>query len=239
MNYRDLTLLDMGDKKLLMATDSTGAIGMKAHDLVKIDNYGLGRFISQVPFMEILATGAKPSYVFLPICNEMEPTAKGIIAGVKSIMEEAGLSPERINGTTEENIETSQTAASILVLAKVERDFSFPKAKRGEIIFSLGLPKVGNEVLEDKGEIMTLAHLMALRELDFVGDLLPVGSKGILYEAGEMAASHGLGLKLLCREDFIYKSAGPATVALVSAPSDKYDELKKLALPVHRIAELV
>ena len=70
MHYRDLSVLDLGDKKLLFATDSTGAIGRKELDLVPIDNEELGIFLAGVPFMEIIATGATPSYVFLPICKD-------------------------------------------------------------------------------------------------------------------------------------------------------------------------
>lgn len=239
MNYRDLSLIDIGDKKLIFATDSSGAIGMKENDQVRIDNYRLGRFLAQVPFMEIMATGAEPFYVFLPIANEMEPTAAGIIEGVKSIMKDAGMDLGSINGSTEENMATSQTGAAITIMAVVDGNFKLPKAKRGQGVFSIGLPKVGQEVLNDRGEIMTLYHLKELRKMDFVGDILPVGSKGIYYEAGEMARSNSLELELIFKEDLIYKSAGPATVALCSAPEDKFEELKKLALPVNLIARLV
>lgn len=239
MNYRDLSLIDLGDKKLLFATDSSGAIGMKENDQVRIDNFGLGRFLAQVPFMEIMATGAQPSYVFLPISNEMEPTAAGIIAGVRSIMKEAGMDEKLINGSTEENMVTSQTGAAITVMAVVDGSFSFPRARRGHAVFSLGLPKVGQEVLDDRGEIMTLTHLRELRKMDFVGDILPVGSKGVYYETGEMAKSNSLELEWIFQGDLLYKSAGPATVVLCSAPEDRLEELKKLALPVSLIARLV
>ncbi|HZK10579.1 MAG TPA: hypothetical protein VFD08_05865 [Clostridia bacterium] len=239
MRYRDLTILPLGDKKLIFATDSAGAIGRKKADLVKIDNRGLGRFLAQVPFMEILATKALPSYVFLPICNEMEPTASEIIQGVMEIMDEAGLSRDFINGTTEENIPTIQTAASILVMAVVDIDFSFPKAFSGDTIFALGLPKVGQEVLDDRGDIMSLSHLKKLRVFQEVGDILPVGSKGIAYEAKEMARSHGLDLHFLSDDPILSKSAGPGTVVLCSGKAKIKKDLKDLALPLRKIAELL
>ena len=239
MRYRDLTILTIGENKLLFATDSAGAIGSKGADLVSIDNKGLGRFLAQVPFMEIVATKAVPSYVFLPVCNEMNPTARGILEGVKEIMEEAGLDSNRINGTTEENIPTIQTAASILVMAVVDKDFDFPKAYSGDTIYALGLPKVGNEVLEDTGEIMNLGHFKKLRSFLGIGDILPVGSKGIAYEVREMAKSHNLEVEFLFDEPLLYKSAGPGTVALCSVPAKGSDEIKSLGLPLRAIAKLI
>ncbi len=239
MHYRDLTVLDVGEKKLLFATDSTGAIGSKELDLIPISNEKLGIFLAQVPFMEILATGAIPSYVFLPICNEMHPTANGILKGVTHIMESLSMDPGSINGTTEENIPTRQTSAAILVMAVVEKDFTFPKAKAGEIIFSLGHPKVGHEVLADQGEIMTLDHMRRLRAIEGVGDVLPVGSKGMAYEAKEMVNSHGLALEFFPHpKDLLEKSAGPATVTLCSADASLEDELKALGLPLRKIAKI-
>lgn len=239
MHYRDLTIISLGEKKILFATDSAGAIGSKKGDRVAIDNRGLGRFLAQVPFMEILATKARPSYVFLPICNEMVPTAAGIIEGVKEIMEEAGLDSDCINGTTEENMPTLETAAAILVMAIVDKDFCFPQAFSGDTIFALGLPKVGEEVLKDKGEIMNLSHLKSLRDLPGIGDILPVGSKGIAYEAKEMAKSHGLELRFFFDEPILYQSAGPGTVVLCSAPFEKKEILEELGLPLRPIAEIL
>lgn len=238
MRYRDLSLIPLGEKMLLFATDSAGAIGSKPLDVVSTSNRNLGRYLAQVPFMEILATRAHPSYVFLPICNEMEPTAREILEGVRSIMQEAGMPTNLINGTTEENMPTQQTAATILVMAVVDGDFVFPKACAGEVIFAIGLPKIGQEVLEDQGEIVTLAHFMRLRALEEAGDILPVGSRGIAYEAAEMAKSHDLKLHFLLEDPFLYKSAGPATVALVSGKAEIKGKLESLGLPVQIIAEL-
>lgn len=239
MLYRDLTLLELGEQKLLFATDSTGAIGSKELDLIPIDNEALGVFLAQVPFMEILAVGATPSYVFLPICNEMNPTAKGILSGVRKLMQELSMDPNAINGTTEENIPTRQTSAAILVMAVLEKHFSFPKANPGEGIYALGIPKVGREVLADQGEMMTVEKMRQLRKIQAVGDILPVGSKGIAYEALEMVHSHGLSLEFQSHEEsFLSSSAGPATVALCSAPLSFEKELRKLGLPVHLIAKI-
>lgn len=238
MRYRDLTLIEHEGIKLLFATDSIGGIGEKENDFLAIDNVSLGRFLAQVPFFEILAVGAKPSYVFLPVSNEMDSTARGIIRGVRELMIELGLSPEAINGSTEENMPTSETGVGITVMAICDRNFNFPIAKKGEYIFSLGLPKVGAEVVEDRGEIMNLALLKRLREFEFVGDILPVGSKGIAYEAGEMARSHNLDLEFILEGDILTKSAGPTTVVLCSSKIDYKKELEKLGLAVNIVARL-
>lgn len=238
MRYRDLTILDIGEKKLIFACDSSGGIGSKKGDTIKIDNESLGRFLAQVPFFEILAIGAKPSYVFLPIANEMETTGEEIIQGVKEIMAKAGLDPLAINGSTEENIPTLETGAGITVLALVDGSFSFPRALENDYVFALGLPKVGREVLEDRGEIMTLHNLKLLRELPFVGDILPVGSRGIGQEALDMARSHGLDIEFLIEGDLLTKSAGPSTVVLCSARARYREELSELGLPVNIVGRL-
>ena len=148
------------------------------------------------------------------------------------------MDPGSINGTTEENIPTRQTSAAILVMAVVEEDFEFPKAKVGENIYALGLPKVGHDVLADQGEIMTVERMLRLRSLEGVGDILPVGSKGIAYEVGEMMNTHGLEAEFYVHDDSLHLSAGPATVAICSAPASMEEKLRSLGLPVKTIAHI-
>ncbi|UTW69818.1 hypothetical protein KHA80_02285 [Anaerobacillus sp. HL2] len=72
--YRDLTIIADGDKKLVIACDSSGAIGPKELDVVKVDANIVGRFISRVVLMEIISVGAKPITLIDTLSVEMNPT---------------------------------------------------------------------------------------------------------------------------------------------------------------------
>lgn len=92
----------------------------------------------------------------------------------------------------------------------------------------LGIPKVGMEVLNDeKNEIMSVNTFNQLYHNIKIQDMLPVGSKGIEYEALEMAKTNDLELSLDDRISVdLYKSGGPATCAVVAIEESYFEEFK-------------
>lgn len=241
--FRDISLIDIGGNKLLaIACDSCGGIGNKEKDIIKISPEEVGYYTVCVALSEILAIGAKPITIVNTLCVEMNDTGKKIIEGIKKAVKPLYLNDENIiTGSTEENFNVCQTGIGITVLGEISKEkFKRIKTKKNSSIVIVGIPKVGSEVIEDGGkEILTLEKLLKLTEQPYVNEILPVGSKGILYEAKEMAKSNNLSFILEENINIdINKSAGPATCAVVSIKEEDLQILKEyIDLPINIIGK--
>jgi hypothetical protein len=240
--FRDIKMLNLGGKDILtIACDSCCGIGNKEHDVIKVDPYVAGYYTAVVSLAETIAIGAKPITVINTFSVEMNDTGKRILQGINDAMDKIGLDKESVvTGSTEENIPVTVTGIGLTVIGKVNTDnWSLPKAKKGNIAVVIGIPKVGNEVVGDKGEIMTLEILKKIKGLDFINDVLPVGSKGIAYEAGEMARTSNLEFEVY--EDVsinLNKSGGPATCAVVAMDSQYIEQLgQAIDIPINVMGE--
>lgn len=238
-SFRDLTLLSTGkDGFLVIACDSLGGIGSKPHDRVNAPGEILGRFTVRVPLMEVMAAGAHPLLIVNTLCVEMEPTGKEILAGIRKEAESAGLAGENvITGSTEENVVTCQSAFGVTVIARASRDeLRLGKSREGDVIACVGVPKVGDEVL-DADPKADLPLVQKLLTLPWVHEILPVGSRGVGYEAELLARGAGRNLTLLPEPVIeLKKSAGPGTCLLVTLAENDLELLKKtVQLPVHKV----
>jgi hypothetical protein len=135
---------------------------------------------------------------------------------------------EILNGSTEENIPTSETGLGITVIALVDTsDLVISNSRAGDVLVAVGLPRVGDEVLKSEEEIADLEDMQNLLSLSYIYDILPVGSKGVKYEAELLADINNLNLSLSEVEFDLHKSAGPATVLLATLPKNRLNDLKK------------
>ena len=93
----------------------------------------------------------------------------------------------------------------------------------------------------DDEEIVRQSHVKTLLGVDGAHDVLPVGSRGILYEAKEIAKSEGLRfIESGEIEMDLMKSAGPSTCALVSVRAPESQSIARgLAVPVTNLGKLV
>ncbi len=243
--FRDLTLLSINEDQLLViACDSSGGVGNKEHDIIKTDPETLGYYITFVALAEILAFGAKPISIVNTLSVEMDKTGQQILHGIKKAIRPLSL-PEDIivTGSTEENFTVCQTGIGITVVGIVDKNVWKPrKTKEGALAVVVGLPKLGDEVLKDNGhEILSIPTLLELTRNPRVQEILPVGSKGIFYEARKMASTNNLEFvkdkRVIVDMD---KSAGPATCAVVSIDENYFDKLEeRLTIPVNRIGMFV
>ena len=164
--FRDLTLIYINENQIMViACDSSGGIGNKQYDLVKVDPDTVGFFTTQVALMEVLAIGAKPITVVNALSVEMDPSGQKIIQGVKKALEPLKLPEDKIiTGTTEENIKVCQTAIGITVIGIIDKeDFRINTARKNDIVVCVGIPKVGEEVILDNGkEILSIELLLRL-----------------------------------------------------------------------------
>ncbi|NMA55107.1 MAG: hypothetical protein GX952_04130 [Firmicutes bacterium] len=243
---RDLTLVRVaGPNYLVIACDSDGGIGPKVHDTVYTTGYWLGRLAARVPLMEVMASGAAPLLVLNALSVELEPTGKSIIAGVRAEAAAAGLTdPAAVSGSTEENVPTVATGVGVTVIGVGQEALLKPGTGRAfELVAAVGVPKSApaDDVTSSDRDIADLSTVRSLLGLSFIGDILPVGSKGIAYEARQMAMAAGLNLLLDqgCPLD-VNKSAGPSTCVLVSLPENCLPQLAAAVdKPVAPVGQLV
>jgi len=222
---RDLTLVDLGQQRtMVIACDSCGGVGMKERDVLKASPYITGQYTARVAILEVLCTGAEVICLTSTICNEMNTTGKDMIEGIKAELKEAGISNAVLTGSTEENFPTVATGLGVTAVGMIESNRLKVNTIRQEaLLIALGQPRVGQEVLEsgEKDRIPYSLIKQMLKENE-VYEIVPVGSKGILYEMQELARNNGL--KLTVKPDSkldIAKSGGPSTV-VIAAVSKEY-----------------
>jgi selenophosphate synthetase-related protein len=242
----DVSILKIPTGHAIVAgSTSSGAVGPKLMDKVKVDGQVLGKFLARVALMDVAATGAFPLLLSVTLGVEKEPTGNQILEGIRRETRVLGLDPNQVlMENTEDNFETVQTGAGLTVVGFANEDeLRLGKTNPGDLIVAIGKPKVGDEVIpaEVKGEIADLKNITQLTQKKYVHDIVPVGTFGIENEAKVMAFSVGRQLKLNDVQGVdLYKSAGPATVVLATVDREKLDELKALInKPINVIGEII
>jgi thiamine monophosphate kinase len=225
-------------QQLVVGCDSLGGIGPLSNDLVACSAEISGYFTAVVTLAELMAYGAKPTLVVDNLCFSLEPHGTQAIQGIRRALLEAGVPECPITGSTEENMPVGQTGLGITILGvALEEERSRRIVKPGDSCYLIGTPYVGEEVLQHLEEIRTIKHLTLFQTMQGTFDLLPVGSKGIRAEMDELSSAHGLEwISEELAEDFISKSAGPATCFLVAGAEVVLKQvIKEHGLPAMRI----
>jgi selenophosphate synthetase-related protein len=241
----DVTILGVSTgHSIVVGSTSSGAVGPKPMDEVKVDGHVLGKFMARVALMDVAATGAFPLLLSVTLGVEKEPTGRQILEGIRSEARVLGLDPNQVlMENTEDNFETVQTGAGLTVVGFANaEELRLGKTSPSDLIVAVGKPKIGDEVLpaEVRGEIADLRSIISLSQKKYVHDIAPVGTLGIAYEARMMAYAVGRQLKLAETQGLDFnKSAGPATVILVTVNREKLDELTVLlSKPITVIGEI-
>lgn len=245
IRYGDLQLLANNDDYLIISCDSSGGIGNKEKDIIHIQPELAGFFAAFVPLVEVLATKGKVLSIVDTLCVEMDPTGKRIISGIKEALSSVGLDTNLLTGSTEDNIPTTSTGIGVTVIGSIPKaDLDNKAIEVGNELILVGLPKVGQEFLDEEvvgnaKETLSLELMTLLNKEDMVLDMIPVGSKGISYEAKVLASRHGKEVSLNTDLDIDYnKSAGPSTCLLVAINQDSMEEFKTKYdnIPLNKIA---
>jgi hypothetical protein len=230
---------------IVVGSTSSGAVGPKDLDKVKVDGIVLGKFLARVALMDVIATGAFPLLLSTTLGVEKEPTGMAIIEGMRREARSIGLDPNQtLLENTEDNFETVQTGVGLTVVGFAnEGELRLGKTCPGDLIVAIGKPKVGNEVIpaEAKGEIADLKNLTQLVSKKYVHDILPVGGFGIANEAKMMAYGVGRQLKPVVSVGLdLNKPAGPATVVLITIEKEKLEDLRDLIpKPINVVGEII
>ncbi len=240
---RDITLIDRGDYYLIIGCDSCGGVGNKPLDLVKVSPETTGYYTTRVAMMEVMSVGAVPFSVVNTLAVEMEPTGKAILTGIRQLLQESGLPLNIINGSTEENFMMQQTAMGVTIIGEVpKQQLRLKRAQKGDYIMLLGLPRVGGEILLPHDPVIaSLKNFTSLLQSHQIGDIIPVGSKGVLYEACLLADLNHCQLQVNNPEAIdLNKSAGPATAVVFSVSPGALEGVRQtLDQPLYQIGSLI
>lgn len=241
--FRDLTVIDISpEQKMVVACDSAGGIGNRENDVVKVDPEMIGFYTTQGALMELLCQRVKPVCLVDNLGVEMEPTGRGLITGIEKALEPLNYKEDiLITGSTEENIQVSQTFIGITIIGLIEKaKWRAYRPQKGDILVALGIPLVGDELVNYEGQPFNTKLLLELLEKPYIKDIIPVGSKGIEYEMNILASTNDLNYNL--EENIlidIKKSAGPSTCAILAMDKDYYETLKReFLIPIHLVGTL-
>ncbi|MCW4022020.1 MAG: AIR synthase related protein [archaeon] len=227
---RDVSVFEINnDQVMVVGCDSAGGIGPKPLDKVKVTGYTLGRFTARVALMEVMAVGATPVCLTDTLGVEPDPTGFEIVRGIKKAVELAQLDDSLpVIGSMEKTIEVEQTGIGITVVGLAPKnDLKIGLSKSEDLIVAIGQPSVKDEVLpaEKQGKIVDLTDVIELMTFDFVHELVPVGSHGLLHEVKVLSNDCGLSYNLDLTENEAKKSAGPATAVLVTVSKNALNQL--------------
>lgn len=227
MRFRDLTIIPLpnGDE-LVMAGDVAAGIGELPGDMLVATPEIVGAATARVVLMELLAYGAEPTALMHLVGNPWQTIGRRSLAGVKAELAAAGCPHVEINGSSENTMMTSGTSVGVTAVGiKSATTKGHKIVTVGDVLYRVGKPLVGAEVLEEADKAVTYQQLRTIRNLSATIDMLPVGSKGIYREAQHIAYMAGLTVELLgstAEEVLWHKPAGPATTLLVVVnPRDK------------------
>lgn len=227
---RDLTLIRRpGSRVLVIGCDSSGGIGNKPLDAVQVPSEVVGYFTSRVAVMEVLSVGADILTVADTLSVEMNPTGREIIRGIQRLLKEAELHAEYLNGSTEENFKTVQTGIGVTVIGEADEEkLKLRRSVSGDLIVMLGEPLTGLAVLENAVSICSVKQLKQLTRSSLVHEVIPVGSKGALYEAGLLADLNGCDfLPLTDDRALLEASGGPSTSVIFSIAEQDMEALAR------------
>ncbi|GAB3622207.1 hypothetical protein GCM10027418_02890 [Mariniluteicoccus endophyticus] len=233
-------LLVLGD--LVVACDSIGGIGPLPGDTVSADATTVGHFALRVPLMEVLCAGADPVAVVDALSLPLAGAGEEIVAEVRRLAAEAGVPPEAVTGSTEENVPVTATGIGVTVLGRLRG--APTTARPGDAVVCLGLPlSAPRDTLHPghPGQV-TVADVRAVLATGLVHDALPVGSRGVAYELGELARTAGLRVEPVGSDVSPTDSGGPASCVLVACAADDLDALRAATVgdpPFAVVARLV
>jgi len=242
---RDLTVMELDDERLLViACDSVGSIGPKPADRYPAEARTAAHFAARVPLVEVLAAGARPEVLVDTLSVELDPTGAEMIAEFRAIAAELGLGPERVTGSTEDNVPSDATGIGVTVIASATRDALRPgTARPGDRVLCIGRPTSAPHDRIEIGDprMVSLSLLARLVALPGVGDALPVGSRGVGYELGVLAESNGLAFLPVDHDLDLARSGGPASCVLVTVRASEVPHVHALvdgAVPVTHLGDL-
>ncbi len=236
MKYRDITIQALKpDEYLAVICDSYGGIGNLPMDQIHVSPQIVGYYTAMLCLKECASIQAKPFCLVNLVSASFEPTGKGILAGIQEALTEAGLGSLPVNGSSEENFKAVQTGGGMTLLATLDRPFELPQIRKGDQVYLVGEPSVGDAVIRNRDRILTLDLIRELVAQEGCIELVPLGSGGLSTEKERYET---LGTNILWNPAYeeYNRSAGPATAALVVYRGDL--ATCETPIPIRRIGRV-
>lgn len=228
--FRDLLLLRQGPVVFVVACDSNAGIGDRPADLLRQPARLTGFAAAKVPLMEVLAAGASPVVLVNNLSCSLSDSGGEILAGIKDCLRLSRQNPV-ITGSDETNIPTTQSGVGITVIGIAEADsLLLGRAQDRDRVVLVGRPMDGlQERYEENGpDVVTPADVSTLVTSGLVREVLPVGSKGVGYEADQLARTSHLNFKAGTSDVDLSLSAGSSTCILVSCSAEAIPEITNI-----------
>jgi hypothetical protein len=219
---RDLTIWKVTeDNWVVIATDSLGGIGQQPCDEVSALPQDVGYFTARVVLFELMAAHVTPNIIINTLSVGGAYAGK-IVEGIREAILEAGLGHDfPITGSSEDNVPAKLTALGVTALGSVNRQAFWPgKAQPEDEVWLVGMPKSApsDKVSRHDTTSVSFAQLIALQKIPNLHEILPVGSKGAWFEAGQIASTAELRWLPfpIANTEIWHHSGGPATAVLVA-----------------------
>ncbi|KNZ41815.1 hypothetical protein [Acetobacterium bakii] len=214
--YRDLSVIEFPEFLIVTACDSSAGVGEKPGDELNVPTKYISMFAARVCLFELLSCGATIIGISNAVCNEMHPTGEALIQGIEEELSRAGVKDIPINGSTEENFTTSMTGFGIFMVGTAAKLRIIP-SHSGDVVICIGTPQFGAGLkLEGNDDIANYEDIQTLLDFEAVNEIIPCGSKGILYEAENLGKINGLCFFNTAADFVLTGSAGPATTVIAS-----------------------
>lgn len=235
--FRDLLVFE-ATGSLVIACDSIGGIGPKPADTIAADARTTAHFGVRVPLLEVLCAGARPIALVDTLCVERHPTGQLMIDEIRALAAEAGIPPQAVTGSTEENVLTTATGIGITVIAAL--DDELPKAQPGDVVVCVGLPISAPdfEIRIGHPDQVSVGEVRALLDSGLVHDALPVGSRGVSFEVAEMARVADLAFTQLDCPIDLHHSGGPASCVLFACAPQAAAALTRCLAPGRPVTQV-
>ena len=228
---RDLTVIDFDEKRYLgISCDSCGGIGYKEHDVVKASPQLTAYQTGKVALAELLCMGFAPVIMADGLAVEMNDTGKQLIEGFNEVLSKLKTTKVHLTGSTEENIPTVQTSLGITCIGVCDKDkLKYKKTTKGDVCMLLGLPLVGNDVVNNPDKILDIDDFEELYLSGFIKEMVPVGSRGTSAELEELCIYNNLSFKFNdnLKVD-LKKSGGPSCCCLVTLEEENTESVRAL-----------
>ncbi|MGJ7909785.1 ATP-binding protein [Neobacillus sp. LXY-1] len=213
---------------LIIASDNSGAIGLKKHDHVQVSYEMVAYYSFRVAAMECMAAGGNIKAVVLNnFCGD--DSWEALVRGIRKGLSELGVKDAEITGSTESNFSLLQSAIGVIVMGEgTKSNASVGEFTNEKKLAVIGQPLVGDEVIALENQV---APLHMFKEISRLQDVVtwPVGSKGILHELKRMYPNSDFNKETAVIDLDMEKSSGPATCFIVRYPADQESAVTQFA----------
>ena len=235
---RDITVIDFDKNRYLgVACDSCGGIGYKEHDLIKASPQLTAYHTGKVVLAELMSLGFTPFILADGLAVEMNDTGKQLIEGFNEVISKLS-TKVHLTGSTEENIKTVQTSMGVTAIGVCEKSkLKYKKTNSGDLGLLVGLPMVGNEVLDNPDKILDIDDFEKLFHCEYIKEMLPVGSRGVETELNDLLNYNGLTFNYEKNLSIdLKKSGGPSSSCILTINKEDLYKVKNIVKkPIHII----